>query len=89
MELTPREINGKISDTHFLYTDSQGREWSVVDFEKFMTKPPMGDFFTENGMSFTHAFGYNWEGMLFGEGDDNLQVRDMTAEGVIKQIEEL
>lgn len=88
MELKTRTINGRKSDTHFLYTDKEGREWSVVDFEKFMTKPPMGDFFAESGEGFTRSFGYNWEGMLFGK-EDNLQVRGMTAEEVIEQIDSL
>jgi hypothetical protein len=86
MELKSRTINGKKSDTHFLYTDKKGREWSVVDFEKFMSKPPMGEFFGTR--SHSDLFGYNWEGMQFNE-KDNLQVRDMTVEGVIGQIDEL
>lgn len=77
--IEPRIRGGIESDTHFLYTDSRGREWSVVDFEKFMTDVP--------GYS-SREFGYRWEGMFFGEGVPDNQFRGETAEEVIEQIEE-
>lgn len=79
-KLTPIIKNGVESDTHFFYTDKNGREWSVVDLMKMMRKvaPDYTDY-------------YNWEGMYFGEDKDMLendQYRGMTAEEVIKQIDD-
>lgn len=82
MELKPRIKDGVESDTHFLYTDSKGREWSVVDFKKMMDK----------AAPFGYSDYYNWEGMYLGEDKDKLesdQFRGMTAEEVIKQIESM
>lgn len=87
MKLEQRMINGKVSDTHFLYTDKNGREWSVVDFELFMTKPPLGEFV--GGKDFAELFGYVWEGMHFSKDGQNLQVRAMTQKGILNAIEDI
>lgn len=81
--LTPRIKDGVESKTHFLYTDSKGREWSVVDFEKMMSTVSMWS---------TNDVGYSWEGMYFGEDEEalkNNQFRGFSSEEVIEQIEAL
>lgn len=83
-ELKPRVKDGVESDTHFLYTDKKGREWSVVNFEKMMGTSPL----TLSGEKYSSMFDYNWEGMYFPAEGENEQFRGMTAEEVIKQIDE-
>ena len=53
-----------------------------------MTKPPMGDFYKENGMNYRIMFDYNWEAMLFKDEADE-QIRGMTSEEVLKEIDSL
>jgi len=80
IELTPRVINGVENDTHFLYTDSQGREWSVVDFYKMMSAIP--------GDHLANELGYKWEAMCFAENKpEYYQFRGNTAREVVEQIE--
>lgn len=86
-ELKTRVINGRESDTHFLYTDEKGNEWSVINMKRLMTKPPMGDFYKEQRMSYERMFNYNWEAMLFyGDSREPEQVRADSWEELKKRI---
>lgn len=77
--LKPRIRNGKVSETHFLYTDKKGKEWSVLNFGKMMEKAPEYD---------ARDFGYSWEGMYFGDEEvENTQYRGNSSEEVLKQID--
>ena len=81
-KLKTRIINGVESDRHFLYTDKNSREWSVLDFGKLMSKAPEFD---------PVDFGYSWEAMYFGEDRNEIesdQYRGFSAEEVIKKIDE-
>lgn len=83
-KIIPRVRDGVESDTHFIYTDPKGREWSVVDIYKMMSKVA-----PESEMAHSMG-GYMWEGMYFGEEElDCDQFRGITLQDVTDQIKRL